>query len=139
MAESYIQKLFAERIGGSGFGKDTKIYKFQKIKMAKMEALKANPGKEILDFGVGEPDEMAYPPVRDRLKTETDHPENRGYSDNGIQEFKDAAARYMKNIFGVTIDPQSEVNHTIGSKPALAMFPACFINPGDITFMTVPG
>jgi len=31
------------------------------------------------------------------------------------------------------------VNHAIGSKPALAMLPACFIDPGDITLMTVPG
>ena len=29
--ESYIQDMFAERIGGSGFGKDTVIYKFEKI------------------------------------------------------------------------------------------------------------
>src|SRR5437879_1499409 len=45
----------------------------------------------------------------------------------------------MKKAFGVTLDPVTEVNHAIGSKPALAMLPACFINPGDITLMTVPG
>jgi LL-diaminopimelate aminotransferase len=33
----------------------------------------------------------------------------------------------------------TEVNHAIGSKPALAMLPAAFINPGDVTLMTVPG
>ncbi len=139
MSDSYIQMLFAKRIGGNRFGKDTKIYKFQKIKMAKAEALQKNPGKEIIDFGVGEPDEMAFPIVRERLKKEVDDPINRGYSDNGIDEFKQAAANYMKQVFGVTIDPQTEVNHLIGEKPALAMFPALFINPGDITFMTVPG
>lgn len=37
------------------------------------------------------------------------------------------------------IDPETEVVHSIGSKPALAMLPSCFINPGDITIMTVPG
>ena len=41
--------------------------------------------------------------------------------------------------FGVALDPVTEVNHAIGSKPALAMLPACFINPGDVTLMTVPG
>src|SRR6516225_4064820 len=45
----------------------------------------------------------------------------------------------MKKVFGVTLDPETEVNHAIGSKPALAMLPACFINPGDVTLMTVPG
>jgi len=61
MSESYIQNLFAERIGGKMYGKSTAIYKFAKIKMAKQEALAANPGGEIIDMGVGEPDEMAFP------------------------------------------------------------------------------
>src|SRR5256714_8213965 len=45
----------------------------------------------------------------------------------------------MKRSFGVSLDAATEVNHAIGSKPALAMLPACFINPGDVTLMTVPG
>src|SRR5439155_14647415 len=65
--------------------------------------------------------------------------ENRGYADNGIQAFKDAAASFMMRQFGVRLDPVTEVNHCIGSKPALAMLPAAFINPGDVTLMTVPG
>jgi len=39
----YIQSLFADRIGGSQFGKNTQIYKFEKIKRAKRAALEANP------------------------------------------------------------------------------------------------
>lgn len=139
MADSYIQKLFAERLGGEQFGKDTKIYKFEKIKRAKQEVLKANPGGEILDFGVGEPDDMAFPQVRDALKAEADRWENRGYSDNGIPEFKEAAARYMEKVYGVKVDPATEVVHGIGSKPVLAMFSDIFINPGDVVLMTVPG
>jgi LL-diaminopimelate aminotransferase len=45
----------------------------------------------------------------------------------------------MQRNFGVTLDPATEINHCIGSKPAYAMLPACFINPGDYTLMTVPG
>ena len=45
----------------------------------------------------------------------------------------------MKRQFGVTLDPVTEISHCIGSKPAYAMLPACFINPGDVTLMTVPG
>src|SRR5437773_9361901 len=45
----------------------------------------------------------------------------------------------MKKVFGVTLYPTSEINHAIGSKPALAMLPAVFINPADVTLMTVPG
>src|SRR5947209_18582053 len=45
----------------------------------------------------------------------------------------------MKYDFVVTPDPAPEINHAIGSKPALAMLPAVFINPGDVTLMTVRG
>jgi LL-diaminopimelate aminotransferase len=137
--EPYIQSLFAERIGGRMFGKEQKIYKFEKIKRAKRAALAAHPGVELIDFGVGEPDEMAFPGVVQTLQREAEKPENRGYADNGIQEFKDASARYLQKVYGVTgIDPETEVLHGIGSKPVLAMLPAIFINPGDVSLMTVP-
>ena len=140
MSESYIQDLFAERIGGIKFGKETKIYKFEKIKRAKAAARKAHPNVELLDFGVGEPDEMAFPMVVEALKIECAKPENRGYADNGIQELKEAAAKYMEKVYGVKdIDPVREVLHSIGSKPALAMLPSVFINPGDAVLVTVPG
>ncbi len=134
-----FEKLFAERIGGEQYGKSTEIYKFEKIKRAKAKARKQHPGLEILDFGVGEPDGMAPAPIREALKVEVDRPSNRGYSDNGIPEFKQAAADYMKKFFGVTLDPVTEVNHSIGTKPALAMLPLAFVNPGDVIFQTVPG
>ena len=138
--ETYIQSLFADRIGGPMFGKDTKIYKFEKIKRAKRAAMAAHPGMELIDLGVGEPDEMAFPGVVKKLQTEAARPENRGYAYNGIPEFKAAAARYLERVYGVKgINPETEVLHGIGSKPVLAMFPAIFINPGDVTLMTVPG
>ncbi|HEX5273250.1 MAG TPA: aminotransferase class I/II-fold pyridoxal phosphate-dependent enzyme, partial [Gemmataceae bacterium] len=137
--DPWFQSLFADRIGGANYGKDTKIYKFEKIKRAKRAALAAHPERQLLDFGIGENDEMADPVVRDALKREVERLENRGYADNGIQALKDAAAAFMKRQFGVALDPATEVNHCIGSKPALAMLPACFINPGDVTLMTVPG
>src|SRR5205807_7336668 len=83
--------------------------------------------------------EMADPLVRDVAKRAIDQLENRGYADNGIAAFKEAAATFMRRTFGVQLDPETEVNHAIGSKPALAMLPAAFINPGDVTLMTVPG
>ena len=137
--DPWFQDLFAERIGGLGYGKDTKIYKFEKIKRAKRAAIAANPDRTLLDFGIGENDDMAAPIVRQALKTEVDRNENRGYADNGIGEFKQAASEFMENTFGVKLDPATEINHAIGSKPAYAMLPGCFINPGDVTLMTVPG
>ena len=135
-----LQKLFAERIGGKTFGTTSDIYKFEKIKRAKAAARTARPDVELLDFGVGEPDQMAPKSVRRALKKAVEDPSCRGYADNGIVEFKVAAARYMKDFFGVAdLDPEKEINHSIGTKPALALLPLCFINPGDVALVTVPG
>lgn len=139
MSDSWIQGLFAERIGGKSYGKGTQIYKFEKIKRAKRAALEANPAGEIIDMGVGEPDEPAFPEMVAVLREQASRPENRGYTDNGINEFKEAAARYLRRVFDAEIDPASEVNHAIGSKAALTLLPACLINPGDIAIMTTPG
>jgi len=140
MEDSFIQSQFAGRIGGSRFGKDTAIYKFEKIKRAKRAAMKEQPGKALIDMGVGEPDEMAYPEVVQKLQHEASLPENRGYADNGCDSFRQMVAHYMKTVFGVEgIDPESEILHSIGSKTALSLLPACFVDPGDIVLMTTPG
>jgi LL-diaminopimelate aminotransferase len=140
MQDSYIQNLFAERIGGKGYGKSTEIYKFEKIKRAKRAALAANPGAELIDMGVGEPDEMAFPASVDALCSAARKPENRGYADNGGNLYKEAAARWMKNVCGVDgINPDTMVLHSLGSKAALSILPGCFINPGDVALMTTPG
>ncbi len=139
MSDPYFQQLFADRIGGANYGKDNAIYKFEKIKRAKRKALADHPQRTLIDFGIGENDEMAHADVRRVMAAEIDKPQNRGYADNGIAEFQQAVARFMDRQFGVQLDPATEVNHSIGSKPALAMLPAAFINPGDVTLMTVPG
>ena len=139
MSDPYFQSRFADRIGGPNYGKGTEIYKFEKIKRAKRKALADHPERMLIDFGIGENDEMAPESVRKVLAAEANKPENRGYADNGITAYKEAAARFMQREFGVTIDPVKEVNHCIGTKTALAMLPAAFINPGDVTLMTVPG
>jgi LL-diaminopimelate aminotransferase len=139
-ADPYIQELFADRIGGRGYGKGTDIFKFEKIKRAKRAALAANPGGEIIDMGVGEPDEPPFPDVVDKLYEASKNPANRGYADNGAMPYQQAAARWMKNVCSVDgIDPATQVVHSIGSKAALAILPSVFINPGDVALMTTPG
>jgi len=138
-SDPWFQSLFADRIGGANYGNGTEIYKFEKIKRAKRKALAEHPERKLLDFGIGENDDMADVNVRDALAAEANKVENRGYADNGIQNYRDAAAEFMQRQFGVKLDPVTEICHCIGSKPAYAMLPACFINPGDVTLMTVPG
>jgi LL-diaminopimelate aminotransferase len=139
MSDPYFQQLFADRIGGANYGKGTAIYKFEKIKRAKRKALADHPERQLIDFGIGENDEMAPAAVREAMSREINQPENRGYADNGVAVFKEAVARFMQRNFDVRLDPTKEINHCIGSKTALAMLPGVFINPGDVTLMTVPG
>lgn len=139
MSDPYFQTMFADRLGGANYGKSTAIYKFEKIKRAKRLAVAAHPDRKLLDFGIGENDGIADRRVRDALREEIDRRENRGYADNGSQDFKDAVARFMQREYGVALDPTTQVNHCIGSKTALAMLPAAFINPSDVTLLTVPG
>lgn len=136
----YLQELFADRIGGSSFGKQAELYKFEKIKKTRREMEREHPETPMIDLGVGEPDAMADTGVIDVLYEQAKVWKNRGYADNGILLFQQAAAEYMENIFGVSgLNPQTQVLHSMGSKAALAMIPQAFINPGDITLMTVPG
>lgn len=140
MSEPFMQELFAERIGGRNFGRTDQVYKFEKIKRAKRAAMKEHPEVELIDLGVGEPDGMTPDLIVDTLVEEAKKPENRGYTDNGIALFREAAARYMERVFGVTgLDPESQVNHSIGSKSALALLPSALVNPGEVVLMTVPG
>ena len=84
MSDPYFQKLFADRIGGANYGKGTAIYKFEKIKRAKRKALADHPERMLIDFGIGENDEMAPLSVRTAMGEEVNRLENRGYSDNGL-------------------------------------------------------
>ena len=139
MQESYIQNLFAQRIGGARYGKDTAIYKFEKIKRAKRAALQAHPETELFDLGVGEPDAMADAGIVETLYAEARKPENRGYADNGDAVLKAAAAKYLREVCDVSLDAETQVVHSIGSKAALSILPAALIDPGDVVLMTVPG
>jgi LL-diaminopimelate aminotransferase len=137
---TYLHNLFAQRIGGPGYGlREDPIYKFERIKRAKRSALAAHPGKELLDFGVGEPDSMADLKVVNTLALEAAKTENRGYADNGGPRLRTAAAKYMREVFGVPLEPETEICHSIGSKAALSILPAALIDPGDVVLMTTPG
>ncbi|MGE5606502.1 MAG: LL-diaminopimelate aminotransferase [Bacteroidota bacterium] len=132
--------IFADRIGGRNFGRETKLYKFAVIKQAKAEARALHPDLPLIDLGVGEPDRPADAAIVEILAREAGKQENRLYADNGIPEFQEAAARYLERVYGVVgIDPYRQILHGIGSKPILALLPLCLINPGDITLTTIPG
>jgi LL-diaminopimelate aminotransferase len=83
---------------------------------------------------------MAFPDCIDALHQAALKVENRGYADNGARPYQDAAARWLKHVCAVEIaKPDEQIIHSIGSKAALTLLPACFINPGDVALMTTPG
>tara|TARA_B100001248_G_scaffold261923_1_gene255034 strand:+ start:65365 stop:66639 length:1275 start_codon:yes stop_codon:yes gene_type:complete len=139
MRTSYLSNLWANRIGGASFGEKTTLYKFEKIKRAQQEARQQHPDKVLIDMGVGEPDQGTLPEMAGLLGWAAAESNNWGYADNGGMHFRGAVAQYMKRLFGVHLDPETEIMHSIGSKAALSLLPLCFINPGDIALMTVPG
>jgi LL-diaminopimelate aminotransferase len=135
-----IESLIAQRLGGEKFFTDTTVYKFERIKRAKRAVLAERPGVQVLDFGVGEPDEMAPLPIVEALAREAADPANRAYADNGIPEMKAAAAKYLEEVYGVGgWGPERDIVHAVGAKSALAMLPSAFIDPGDVCLQTVPG
>ena len=134
-----VQKLFAERIGGAQFGKVKQTFKFTLINNAKIEFIAAHPDVKVIDMGVGEPEEIPDPSVIETLFTQAQLKENRIYPCNGILEFQEAAARYLKREFAISVDPRTEVMHCVGTKTALAQIPLAFVNPGDKVVATVPG
>jgi LL-diaminopimelate aminotransferase len=137
---NFFDDKISERLGGLNYGKSTAIYKFELIKRAKSAARKAHPGLNLIDMGVGEPDWPADNLVVKALSEEAGKPENRWYADNGIPEFQEAAAHYLKKVYGLSgLIPSENIIHGIGSKPILALLPICFINPGDVLLTTVPG
>lgn len=130
----------ANRLGGRNFGIVASAYKFAAIKKMKAEARQIQPELPLIDMGVGEPDQRADSGIVEVLAREAGKPENRFYADNGIPEFQEAAAAYLEKIYGLKgVDPYQGIIHGIGSKPVLAMLPLVFINPGDVTLITVPG
>ncbi|HNY21095.1 MAG TPA: LL-diaminopimelate aminotransferase [Treponemataceae bacterium] len=137
---SFFTDRFARRIGGPAFGKSGEIFKFEAIKRAKRAAKLAHPDIELIDMGVGEPDEPAFPLACQALAAEASRTENRFYADNGIPEFKEAAARYLERVYSVSgLDPATQIMHGIGTKPVYSMLPLAFIDPGDVALVTVPG
>ena len=91
MTDPYFQQLFADRIGGAEYGKSTAIYKFEKIKRAKRRALK--PSFPTARYAGLRHRRKRRDGARVSVRTcrwprRSTVPENRGYADNGVDEFK---------------------------------------------------
>lgn len=113
-------------------------YLFAEIDRLKAEQLKK--GVDIIDLGIGDPDQPTPKHIIEALqKTAADAANHQYPNYSGMLRFRQAAAHWMKNRFGVTLDAETEVVSLIGSKEGIANFPLAFINPGDVVLVPSPG
>src|SRR3989338_6112285 len=112
-------------------------YLFVEIDRAKKRAI--DEGRDIIDLGVGDPDIPTPRFIIDALNKAAHDPKTHRYSlDQGLPEFRQAAAKWFKKRFGVELNPENEIYPLIGSKEGIAHIPLAFVNPGDIVLVPDP-
>ena len=112
-------------------------YVFAEVNKLKAE-LRAK-GKDIIDFGMGNPDMPTPKHIREKLKEAVEKPGTGRYSTSrGITGLRKAQASYYKRRFNVDLDPENEVVVTLGSKEGLANLAQAITSPGDIILSPNP-
>jgi alanine-synthesizing transaminase len=109
---------------------------------AEVNRLKAKhraEGMDIIDFGMGNPDMDTPPHIVEKLVETVRKPRTHRYSaSKGIGGLRRAQAAYYQRRFGVTLDPETEVIATLGSKEGLANLAMAITGPGDVILSPNP-
>jgi LL-diaminopimelate aminotransferase len=114
------------------------VYLFAQIDKAKKEAIAK--GKDIIDFGVGDPDLPTPKHIIEALTEAAADPQNHRYPNyEGMLEFRQATASWYKKRFRVDLKPEDEVLTLIGAKEGIGHLPLAFINEGDVALIPTPG
>lgn len=96
-------------------------------------------GEDIIDFGMGNPDQPTPQHIVDKLIEATHNPRNHRYSaSKGIYKLRLAITDWYKRRYDVDLDPDSEAIATIGSKEGLSHLALAIIGPGDVVFVPNP-
>jgi LL-diaminopimelate aminotransferase len=105
----------------------------------KVKAKKA-AGVDVISLGIGDPDLPTPPRIVNALQEAAADPANHQYpSYFGLAELRSAIADWYRGRFGVTLDPESEVLPTLGSKDGISHAPFAFVDPGDVVLAPDPG
>lgn len=113
-------------------------YPFVELDRMKREALEK--GVDIINLGIGDPDQPTPQRIIDALAGAANDPANHQYPlGTGLADFRREVAHYYLRYHRVTLDPASEVGALIGSKEGIAHFPLAFVNPGDVVLYPDPG
>ncbi len=112
-------------------------YVFNIVNELKAKARAA--GEDIIDFGMGNPDQPTPQHIVDKLIEAVQRPDTHRYSvSKGIPRLRKAICDWYKTRFDVDLDPESEAIVTIGSKEGLAHLALATLGPGDVVLVPNP-
>lgn len=112
-------------------------YLFVEIDRAKRKA--RAEGRDIIDLGVGDPDQPTPPHIIEALNKASHDPANHRYAlDQGMPQLRSAIKDWYVRRFNVKLDSGSEILPLIGSKEGIAHFPLAFLNEGDYSLVPDP-
>lgn len=105
-------------------------------RIAELEA----KGKDIIDFGIGDPDLPTPSHIIERMCQAAHDPANHRYPEtDGLPELRQAITEWYERRFGVALNPANEVLPLLGSKEGIGHIALCFIEPGDLALVPDPG
>jgi aspartate/methionine/tyrosine aminotransferase len=111
---------------------------FADMDIAKAKALSL--GRQLIDLSLGSSDLAAEPHIIDAIAQSLHDPSTHGYLlFNGTLAFRQAAATWYEQKFGIPVDPETEVLPLIGSQEGTAHLPLAVLNPGDYALLLDPG
>lgn len=97
-------------------------------------------GVDVIDLGAGDNDTPPPGAAIEAMKAALSNPALSKYGfQQGLPEFRQAAARWIDRRFGFRFDPTSELLPLIGSKEGLSHLPLAVVNPGDVAIVPEPG
>lgn len=97
-------------------------------------------GKQIINLGIGSPDQPPHPDVLQVLQQESAKPNVHGYqSYKGSPVFRQAIAQWYQNWYGVVLNPDTEILPLIGSKEGIMHICMTYLNDGDEALVPNPG
>jgi LL-diaminopimelate aminotransferase len=103
-------------------------------------AEKRRAGVDVISLGIGDPDLPTPPPVVEALAEAVRDPVTHQYPTNhGSDEFRETAAGFYRERFGVELDPASEIVPALGGKEAVGHIALALLDPGDVCLSPDPG
>jgi alanine-synthesizing transaminase len=104
-----------------------------------LKAAARSQGRDIVDFGFGNPDLPSPDLAVEKLAEAAHNPKNHRYSaSRGLPNLRLAMATRYKRVFDVDLDPDTEVVTTIGAKEGLTHLMWVLLGPGDTAIVPSP-